>query len=191
MRMRSGASVDPIDRADPRWKLNLGQGCISAATWWSPPARTPSRPCPPGQGMASFPGTVIHAGQSRSTEGMAGRDVLVVSPGNSGADCCSTLSAAMRASCGRRRVRYEHHRVAVGRDPAAPVQPRGPASAAPVQDANVRLVERLAFRDLPRYGSRVLSSAPAPGWLRKGSWRPSTAGSSRRRKPDGHGEARR
>ena len=46
---------------------------------------------PAWPGMASFPGTLIHAGQFRGTGEMAGRDVLVVGPGNSGVDLLNHL----------------------------------------------------------------------------------------------------
>ena len=46
---------------------------------------------PAWPGMASFPGTLIHAGQFRNTGEMAGRNVLVVGPGNSGVDLLNHL----------------------------------------------------------------------------------------------------
>jgi cation diffusion facilitator CzcD-associated flavoprotein CzcO len=45
-----------------------------------------------------FGGLVIHAGQVRSTGEMAGRDVLVVGPGNSGVDLLNHL---VRGDAGR------------------------------------------------------------------------------------------
>ena len=60
---------------------------------------------PTWPGLATFPGTVIHAGQFRNVAEMAGRDVLVVGPGNSGATCWANWPAATRASCGCRRAR--------------------------------------------------------------------------------------
>jgi Flavin-binding monooxygenase-like len=46
---------------------------------------------PTWPGMASFGGLLIHAGQFRNTAEMAGRDVLVVGPENSGVDLLNHL----------------------------------------------------------------------------------------------------
>lgn len=53
----------------------------------------PSRSCPLA-GMAAFPEIVIHAGQFRNVREMAGLDVLVVGPGNSGADLLGHLAGS-------------------------------------------------------------------------------------------------
>jgi putative flavoprotein involved in K+ transport len=47
---------------------------------------------PAWPGMAGFPGTIMHAGQFRSAGEMAGREVLVVGPGNSGVDLLKHLA---------------------------------------------------------------------------------------------------
>jgi hypothetical protein len=48
--------------------------------------------------MASFLGTLIHAGQFRNSGEMADRDVLVVRPGNSGADLLNLSASQARCA---------------------------------------------------------------------------------------------
>jgi putative flavoprotein involved in K+ transport len=67
------------------------------------PDAVPVMPTWPGQ--ATFGGTVIHAGQFRNVADMAGRDVLVVGPGNSGVDLLGHLARSSAGSCGCRPAR--------------------------------------------------------------------------------------
>ena len=71
MRIRFGTAAGRIDRAGPGWKLRLGGGSISTAhvVVATGPDAEPTMPAWPG--MASFPGTLIHAGQFRGTGEMA------------------------------------------------------------------------------------------------------------------------
>ena len=153
MRIRFGTAVNRIDRAGPGWQVGLGGGSISTAhvVVATGPDAEPVMPAWPG--MASFPGTLIHAGQVRSTAEIAGRDVLVVGPGNSGVDLLNHL---VRSDAGRlwlsarsgmnitplRLAGIPLHPVSI----AARRLPRRP------QDASLRAVQRLAFGDLSRYG---------------------------------------
>ena len=103
--------------------------------------------------MASFPGTLIHAGQFRSTEEMAGRDVLVVGPGNSGVDLLNHLAGSDAARLwlsARSGMNISPLRLAG--IPLHPVSIAGRRLPRRAQDANVRAIQRLAFGDLSRYG---------------------------------------
>ena len=108
---------------------------------------------PSWPGMASFRGMVIHAGQFRSTAEMAGRDVLVVGPGNSGVDLLNHL---VRSDAGRlwlsARSGMNIVPLRLAGIPMHPVGLAGRRLPRRVQDANVRAVQRLAFGDLARYG---------------------------------------
>ncbi len=86
MRIRFATTVDRIDRAAAGWTLGTDSGGITTAhvVVATGPDAEPAMPAWPG--MTSFPGTIMHAGQFRSAGEMAGRDVLVVGPGNSGVD---------------------------------------------------------------------------------------------------------
>lgn len=99
MRLTCSTAVGRIDRAGPRWELDLGDGSLTAAhvVVASGPDVDPVMPGWPG--MAGYPGTLIHSGQFRNTGEMAGRDVLVVGPGNSGVDLLNHL---VRSDAARR-----------------------------------------------------------------------------------------
>jgi putative flavoprotein involved in K+ transport len=108
---------------------------------------------PAWPGMASFPGTITHAGQFRSAAEMAGRDVLVVGPGNSGVDLLNHLArsdAARLWLSARSGMNITPLRLAG--IPMHPVSLAGRRLPRRAQDANVRAVQRLAFGDLSRYG---------------------------------------
>jgi putative flavoprotein involved in K+ transport len=83
--------VHRIDRTDGGWALALdGRSLIAAhaviATGSDAEPVLPSWP-----GLDSYEGTVVHAGRLRNVAEMAGRDVLVVGPGNSGVDLLGYL----------------------------------------------------------------------------------------------------
>ena len=92
MRLRLGTQVHRIDRADGGWRLTLDQGDLRAAhaVIATGPDAEPVLPRWPG--MASFGGIVIHAGQFRNVTEMAGLNVLVAGPGNSGVDLLGYLA---------------------------------------------------------------------------------------------------
>jgi glycine/D-amino acid oxidase-like deaminating enzyme len=153
MRIRFGTAVRRVDRAGPGWELDLGGASISTAhvVIATGPDAEPVMPAWPG--MASFGGMVIHAGQFRSTGEMAGRDVLVVGPGNSGVDLLNHL---VRSDAGRLWLSARSgmnivllRLAGISMHPVAVAGQRLPRR---VQDANVRAVQRLAFGDLARYG---------------------------------------
>jgi cation diffusion facilitator CzcD-associated flavoprotein CzcO len=153
MRIRFGTAVARIERADPGWELDLGGGSISTAhvVIATGPDAEPVMPSWPG--MASFPGLVIHAGQFRSTSEMAGRDVLVIGPGNSGVDLLNHLvrsDAARLWLSARAGMNIVPLRLAGV--PMHPVGLAGRRLPRRAQDANLRAVQRLAFGDLARYG---------------------------------------
>ena len=153
MRIRFGTAVRRIDRADPGWTLSTDGGSISTAhvVVATGPDAEPVMPVWPG--MAGFSGTLMHAGQFRNVAEMAGRDVLVVGPGNSGVDLLNHLArsdAARLWLSARSGMNITPLRLAG--IPLHPVSIAGRRLPRRVQDANVRGVQRLAFGDLSRYG---------------------------------------
>jgi NADPH-dependent 2,4-dienoyl-CoA reductase/sulfur reductase-like enzyme len=130
MRVRFGTAAGRIDRAGPGWRLSLGGGSLSTAhvVVATGPDAEPVMPAWPG--MAGFPGTLIHAGQFRSAGEMAGRDVLVVGPGNSGVDLLNHLARSDAARLWLSALGDEHRAAAAGGHPDAPGRRRGPALAA-------------------------------------------------------------
>ena len=153
MRLKFGTAVRRIDRAGPRWQLDLGDGSLTAAhvVVATGPDAEPVMPGWPG--MAGYTGRLIHAGQFRNTGEMAGRDVLVVGPGNSGVDLLNHLvrsDAARLWLSARSGMNITPLRLAG--IPLHPVSLAGRLLPLRVQDANVRIVQRLAFGDLRRHG---------------------------------------
>ena len=153
MRIRFGTAAGGIDRAGAGWRVDVGGGSISTAhvVVATGPDAEPVMPAWPG--MASFPGALIHAGQFRSTAQMAGRDVLVVGPGNSGVDLLNHLArsdAARLWLSARSGMNIAPLRLAgIPLHPVSIAARRLPRRA---QDATLRAVQRLAFGDLSRHG---------------------------------------
>jgi putative flavoprotein involved in K+ transport len=153
MRVRLGTRVHRIDRADTGWELRLDRGCITAAhvVIATGPDAEPVMPSWPG--MATFGGVVIHAGQFRNVREMAGLDVLVVGPGNSGVDLLGHLA---RSGAGKlwlsARSGMNITPLRLAGVPLHPVSVLGRYLPVRSQDANARAVQRLAFGDLTRLG---------------------------------------
>ena len=153
MRLRLGTRVDRVDLADGGWELRLDGGSIGAAhlVIATGPDAEPVMPSWPG--MAGYPGTVIHAGQFRNVAEMAGLDVLVVGPGNSGADLLGHLA---RSDAGKlwlsARSGMNITPLRLGGVPLHPVSVLGRYLPLRWQDTNARAVQRLTFGDLTRFG---------------------------------------
>jgi cation diffusion facilitator CzcD-associated flavoprotein CzcO len=186
MRIRFGTAARRIDRAGQGWELDLGGGRISTAhvVVATGPDAEPVMPAWPG--MASFPGMLIHAGQFRNTAQMAGRDVLVVGPGNSGVDLLNHL---VRADAGKlwlsARSGMNITPLRLAGIPLHPVALAGRRLPRRAQDASLRAVQRLAFGDLATYGYPPSELGAFTRIATEGSPSPSTTGLPVRSKPDG------
>lgn len=153
MRIRLGTAAIRIDRRGTGWDLDLGGDRISAAhvVVATGPDSEPVTPDWPG--MDSFSGRIIHSAQFRRTSEVAGRDVLVVGPGNSGVDLLNHL---VRSDAGKLWLSARSGmNIAPQRLAGVPLHPvslaarRLPTRA---QDVILRGIQRLAFGDLARYG---------------------------------------
>lgn len=153
MRIRFGTPVRRIDRTDHGWRLLLDTGELTTAhaIVATGPDAVPVVPDWPGG--AGFPGVIMHAGRFRNAAALAGRNVLVVGPGNSGVDLLNHL---VRAEVGALWLSARSGmNIAPLRLAGIPTHPISVACRhlpLAVQDANVRLVARLAFGDLRRLG---------------------------------------
>jgi hypothetical protein len=153
MRLRLGTRVYRIDRADAGWDLRLEGGSTKAAhvVIATGPDAEPVMPSWPG--MASFAGMVIHAGQFRNVRQVAGLDVLVVGPGNSGVDLLGHLADSGAGKLWlSARSGMNITPLRLGGVPLHPVSVLGRYLPLRWQDANARAVQRLAFGDLSRFG---------------------------------------
>jgi putative flavoprotein involved in K+ transport len=103
--------------------------------------------------MAGFGGIVIHAGKFRNAAALAGLDVLVVGPGNSGVDLLGHLAGSAAGKLwlsARSGMTITPRRL--GGVPLHPVSVLGRYLPPRSQDANARSVQQLAFGDLTRLG---------------------------------------
>lgn len=156
MRLRLGTRVHRVhrvDRAGAGWELWLDRGSITAAhaVIATGPDAEPVMPRWPG--MAAFGGIVIHAGQFRNVAEMAGLDVLVVGPGNSGVDLLGYLAGSDAGKLWlSARSGMNITPLRLGGVPLHPVSVLGRYLPLRWQDANGRAVQRLAFGDLARLG---------------------------------------
>jgi putative flavoprotein involved in K+ transport len=146
--------IDPTADGSARWTLTTAAGeelparAVVVATGHN---HTPYLPDWPGR--ATFTGELRHAAEYRNAEPYAGRDVLVVGVGNTGAEIAVDLADGGAARV-RLAVRTPPH--IVRRDTAGwPAQatgilirhlPRGPV------DATARLLARLSVPDLTPHG---------------------------------------
>ena len=153
MRLRLGTQVDRIDRTDGGWTLALEAGSLTAAHAVIATGSDAEPVLPDWPGLSSFGGTVIHASRFRNIAEMAGRDVLVVGPGNSGVDLLGYLAAsdARRLWLSARSGMTVTPR-RLGGVPLHPVSITLRRLPARWQDVTARGVQRLAFGDLTRFG---------------------------------------
>jgi putative flavoprotein involved in K+ transport len=170
LRVRFGTEVANVGRAGSGWELQLRNGgCVTTAHVVIATGPDAQPVLPNWQGMASFQGSIIHAGQFRNAADLAGAGVLVVGPGNSGIDLLNHLApsdAARLWLSARSGMNITPLRVA-----GIPMHPVSLATRyLPLrsQDANLRILQRLAFGDLsalgyPRSQLGAFSRAAAEG----------------------------
>ena len=91
LEVRPGVDVHRIDREGEGWVLRTSVGDLSASTVVVATGynHTPVEPSWPG--LERFAGEVIHASRYRNATPYAGRDVLVVGPGNTGSEIAVDL----------------------------------------------------------------------------------------------------
>jgi putative flavoprotein involved in K+ transport len=91
LNVRTGVEVTAIERAGGAWRVDSPQGDLTArqvvvATGYNHTPHVPDWP-----GRDAFAGELIHAGAYRNGRPYAGRDVLVVGAGNTGAEIAVDL----------------------------------------------------------------------------------------------------
>jgi putative flavoprotein involved in K+ transport len=153
LRLRLGTEVRRIDRSDGGWQLDTPAGPVDTAyavvaTGYN---HTPSLPDWPGRD--GFTGELVHASGYRNPGPYAGRDVLVVGAGNTGAEIAVDLVEG-----GARRVRMAVRtppnivRRQVGLLPSQAVSVLVRHLPPPVVDRLIRTVQRVTVPDLAAYG---------------------------------------
>jgi cation diffusion facilitator CzcD-associated flavoprotein CzcO len=114
--VRTGVSVERVDRGEGGWRVVTGDGALEApfvvvATGYE---HTPCLPKWPG--LDSFEGDLIHGSEYRNSAPYAGRDVLVVGTGNTGAEIVVDLheGGARKLMLSVRTPPHVFHRAANG-----------------------------------------------------------------------------
>jgi putative flavoprotein involved in K+ transport len=161
MRLRLGTRVHKIDRTDGGWTLALEAGSLTTAHAVIATGSDAEPYLPDWPGLDSFGGVVMHAGQFRNVAAMAGLDVLVVGPGNSGVDLLGYLAASDAGRLwlsARSGMTITPRRL--GGVPLHPVSVALRHTPVRGQDVTARAVQRLAFGDLSRFGYPVPGLGP-------------------------------
>jgi putative flavoprotein involved in K+ transport len=161
MRLRLGTQVHRIDRTDRGWTLALEAGSLTTAHAVIATGSDAEPYLPDWPGLDSFGGVVMHAGQFRNVAAMAGLDVLVVGPGNSGVDLLGYLAASDAGRLwlsARSGMTITPRRL--GGVPLHPVSVALRHTPVRGQDVTARAVQRLAFGDLSRFGYPVPALGP-------------------------------
>jgi putative flavoprotein involved in K+ transport len=89
--VQTGVAVQRIDREGDEWVLRTSEGDLTSDTVVVATGYNHTPVAPEWPGLESFDGEVIHASRYRNAEPYAGRDVLVVGPGNTGAEIAVDL----------------------------------------------------------------------------------------------------
>lgn len=92
--VRLGVTASAVSKTDAGWSLETSIGTLTAAalviaTGYNHTARIPDWP-----GLASYEGRVVHSAKYRNPLALDAKHVLVVGPGNSGAEIAADLAGA-------------------------------------------------------------------------------------------------
>lgn len=154
--VRLGTTVTSIDRlSDGRWSIGCDGAVIVAprvvvATGYN---HTPALPEWPG--IDTFGGTVLHSSDYRNPAALDAESVLVVGPGNSGAEIAADLAGAGRTVWIAVRTPPNIVRRQVAGIPSQMLAISMSPFPAAIGDRVGRVVQRLSVGDLSRFGLPV------------------------------------
>jgi len=150
---RFGVRVRRLERDGARWRALTDDGAITAdqvvlATGFSNIAAEPRWP-----GQESYPGEILHASGYRDAAAFAGRRVLVVGAGNSGAEIAADLAEQGAAEV-QLAIRTPPNIIPRQLGPFPTTLLAVPMDFLPAwaTDPVNRLLQRVAIGDLTRYG---------------------------------------
>src|SRR3954468_23146306 len=86
VQVRTGVEVLRVERADGGWRVVTAAESLEAPVLVVATGYEHTPWLPPWPGLDSYEGELIHGSQYRNAEAYAGRDVLVVGTGNTGAE---------------------------------------------------------------------------------------------------------
>ena len=153
LRVRLGTPVTAMQREQTGWRLMTSAGIIDAARVVIATGYNKAPALPDWPGRDSFSGTLLHASEYRNPAPYVDRDVLVVGPGNSGAEIAHDLAegGAARVSLAVRQPPNIVRRATLG----VPSQLLGIAVRRlprPFVDRATLVTQRITLGDLSRYG---------------------------------------
>lgn len=154
--VRLGVTATSVERAEDGWRVGwtrgsesgvIATGTVVVATGYNHTAKLPDWP-----GLDAYRGTVVHSSAYRNPPELGGTDVLVIGPGNSGAEIAADLAdAGIPVKLAMRTPPNVVLRAVAGIPSQALVISMAmlPLRA---QDALAGLLQKLAVGDLTRYG---------------------------------------
>lgn len=163
LRPRLGVTVQRARRRDGAWEIETDAGALRAQSFVIAAGYNAAPRPVDWPGLGDFGGEVVHSGRYRNGAPFAGRRVLVVGAGNSGAEIAIDLveHGATVSLCVRSPIHVVPREVS-----GIPAQLVGIAySKMPlrVADALAQVLTRIAIPDLAKYGLR----RPKPGPVRQ------------------------
>ncbi|MGO4595299.1 flavin-containing monooxygenase [Leifsonia sp. 2TAF2] len=154
--VRLGVTATSVERAEGDWRVPWSRGgehgviaadTVVVATGYNHSPKTSGWP-----GLGAYTGTVLHSSAYRNPESLGARDVLVVGPGNSGAEIAADLAeAGATVSLAVRTPPNIVRRAVVGIPSQALILSMAPLPLK-VQDALAGALQRVAVGDLRAYG---------------------------------------
>lgn len=154
--VRLGVEATSVERAEDGWRVRWTRGAeegeiaadtVVVATGYNHTPHIPDWP-----GLDAYRGTVVHSSAYRNPDALGARDVLVVGPGNSGAEIAADLAEAGVAVAVAMRTPPNVVLRAVAGIPSQSLIISMAMLPLPVQDALAGLLQRVAVGRLDRYG---------------------------------------
>lgn len=150
--VRLGVTAEAVERAEDGWRVVTDGGTVVTdtvvvATGYNHTAKLPDLP-----GLDDYDGTVVHSSAYRNPVDLGARDVLVIGPGNSGAEIAADLAdAGVRVSLAMRTPPNIVLRAVAGIPSQALILSMAPLPI-PAQDVLAGLLQKVAVGNLSRYG---------------------------------------
>ncbi|WP_395638285.1 flavin-containing monooxygenase [Pseudolysinimonas sp.] len=151
-----GVTATVVERAEDGWQVSWRRGTevgviatdtVVVATGYNHTAKLPDIP-----GLAEYTGTVVHSSAYQNPVALGGRDVLVIGPGNSGAEIAADLAdTGVRVSLAMRTPPNIVLRAVAGIPSQALILSMAPLPVK-AQDALSGLLQKVAVGNLSRYG---------------------------------------
>jgi len=154
--VRLGVTATSVERGTDEWRIayegangsgTIGADIVVVATGYNHTAKIPEWP-----GLAAYTGKVVHSSVYKNPAELAARDVLVVGPGNSGAEIAADLAEhGVSVSVAMRTPPNVVLRAVAGIPSQALIMSMSPLPAK-AQDALAGALQKVAVGNLSRFG---------------------------------------